>query len=394
MAEWDVIVVGAGGTQAQAMFEAAARGGNAARWLALDRAWRPEAKAELARLGIATDEIDVLTETARLVQILGSARLVANFAGPYYLTGGAVLDACIEGGTDYLDICDDADATVALLERDERAKEAGVKALIGMGSSPGVTNVLVRLAVDALGSADSVDIAWMVDVADCGGAALKHFWHIFATVDGDGAVGRVPSWERLERRTVTFPAPLGDRVVLRLSHPEPLTIPRFLPAARVENWGGVSPEDALMTNWALARLGAASGRAVQVDGTDVSAAELGLALFESHRANDERPPYQGSGLVIDVRRGDEGFRFSSGDELSMEESTGTPAAAGIALMLDGATMPAAGVFAPECLVPGEFFGALGGVSRSTGSLVVRRLHGDQVGERVRIRDMAAVGDAS
>jgi saccharopine dehydrogenase (NAD+, L-lysine forming) len=391
MRQSQVIVVGAGGTQARAMLEAAARGDVGDSWLALDREWQPETRSELAALGldIEFESIDVLSEPERFRETIRSAALVANFAGPYYLTGGAVLDACIEVGADYLDICDDVDATAALLECDVQAKAHGIRALIGMGSSPGVTNILVRLAVDALGEADNVDIAWMVDVEDCGGAALKHFWHIFAAVDDAGEIGVVPAWEDLQRRTVVFPKPLGGKVVLKLSHPEPLTIPRFLPVRSVENWGGVSPEDALITNWALARLGAALDRTVELRGESLTTAELGTALFESHRKHDPRPAYQGSGLVIEVRRGDEGFRFGSGDQLTMEESTGTPAAAGIGLMLEGATMPEAGVLAPECLVPSEFFVTLGRVSRSRGSLTVHRLRGGEPAEQVRIRDMAA-----
>ena len=39
---WDVLVIGAGGLQAKAMFEAAARGNGIGSWLAADRAWRPD----------------------------------------------------------------------------------------------------------------------------------------------------------------------------------------------------------------------------------------------------------------------------------------------------------------------------------------------------------------
>src|SRR4051794_13743955 len=192
--EWDVVVIGGGGLQAKAMFEAAQRGGHIGAWRAADRAWRPERHAALEQLGVSVATLDVLADGAALRTLTASARLVANFAGPYYRTGGAVLDACIDTRTDYLDICDDSDATLSLLERDKPAQAAGVRALIGMGSSPGVTNVLVRAAVDALGAADEVAIQWIVDVADVGGAAAQHFFHIFAPVDPDGTRHDVPSW--------------------------------------------------------------------------------------------------------------------------------------------------------------------------------------------------------
>jgi saccharopine dehydrogenase-like NADP-dependent oxidoreductase len=109
---WDVVVIGAGGSQAQAMLAACARGTDVSRWLAVDRAWRAETRTATEALGIATTEQDALTSAEQLRELLGSARLVANLAGPYYRTGTAVPDAAIDTGTDYLDICDDADVTL------------------------------------------------------------------------------------------------------------------------------------------------------------------------------------------------------------------------------------------------------------------------------------------
>lgn len=386
--ERDVVVIGGGGLQAQALFEAAARARDLSSWVAVDRAWRPDRLAFLEKLGVGTETCDALTDPDRLRQIVGSARVAANCAGPFYRTGAAVMDACIAEGTDYLDICDDADATLVLLERDEAAKAAGVRALIGMGSSPGVTNVLVRAAVDALGHADSVDISWVVDVEDVGDAAIQHFWHIFALVGPDGVRQPVAPFESLSTKTVEFPPPLGRQTLLELSHPEPITVPRFLPVGSVKNFGGVAPDDALFVSWALARMGTDGAGTLDVGGTEHALPELGVALYANYRATRDKTPYAGGGLVVDVHSGGDGFRFASGDSTSMEESTGTPAAAGTLMMLDG-DGPEPGVSAPECLRPAAFFPTLGKVSRSSGSLSLHRLVGGQPTERVRIRDLFA-----
>lgn len=385
---WDVIVIGGGGLQAKAMFEAAARGKVIGTWLAADRAWRPDRVCDLERLGVQTTTVDVLGAPTALRELTASARIVANFAGPYYRTGGVVLDACIATGTDYLDICDDSDATLALLERDDAATTAGVRALIGMGSSPGVTNILVRAAVDALGSADEVALNWVVDVADMSGAAAQHFFHIFSLIDPDGTRHEVPAWEGLVRRTVEFPDPVGAQTLVELAHPEPITLPRFLPVERVVNFGGVIPADAFAVSWALARLGAAGAGTVELRGRKVAVSEVARELYTQYHATREATPYLGSGLIAEVRRGDEALRFSSGDKTSMEESTGTPAAAGLALMLAGRT-PEKGVFAPECLEPAAFFPMLGTVSNNSGSLKLHRIVGGQSPERVRLRELIA-----
>lgn len=381
--EWDVVVIGAAGAQAQAMLVGAARAGDLSRWLCVDLRWPDERKAVAESTGATTVERDALSDPDRLRELVSSTRLVANFAGPYYRTGGVVLDACIDRGTDYLDICDDADATLDLLARHDAAKAAGIRALIGMGSSPGTTNVLIRAAADALGSADSVDISWVVDVADLTPAALAHFWHIFEQVDASGQRKPVSTWEELERRQVSFPEPVGTQTVVELAHSEPITVPRHLSIKTVTNFGGLIPEDSLVQAWALARLGAGTSDPL-LDGVTVG--DASRELFLRHVTSRRPEQYVGGGLVIDVVKDGHGIRFASGSENSMDESTGVPAAAGILLMLDGA-LSDPGVSAPECLRPRDFMEKLGLVSRRGGGLSTYRLRGGQQGERIRLRDL-------
>ncbi|MGW4340345.1 saccharopine dehydrogenase family protein [Rhodococcus koreensis] len=379
---WDVIVIGAGGSQAQAMLAASARGGDVSRWLAVDRAWRPETKATTEALGMTTTALDVLTSPQELRELLGSGRLVANLAGPYYRTGTVVLDAAIETGTDYLDICDDADVILPMFERTEAAEKAEVRALIGMGSSPGTTNVLIRAAVDYLGSAEDVDISWTVDVNDMTDAAARHFWHCFNIVDPDGTIHPAPSWEQLERKTVTFPGTVGTQEVIRLAHPEPITAPRFLPVTRCSNFGAITPIESLVVAWSLAfSVDAQRPRPDLAEVTDHA-----IDVFRTYRETRPATPRIGSGMQIDIHTDGNGLRFSAGADTEMAEATGVPAAAGIVLLLDGQT-PNAGVFSPETLVPADFFTALRKVSRGGGGLELHRLVNGEQTERIRIRDL-------
>ncbi len=391
MTDKQVVVIGAAGVQAQGMLEAASRATELAGWVAVDCAWRAEERAICEAYGMAIVELDLLADPGRLRDLAAAADLVANFTGPYYRTGTAALEACIDCGCDYLDICDDADVTLALLALDEPARIAGVRALVGMGSSPGIANVLVRTASDALGDADDVSLSWVVHVADLEKAALQHFWHSFAPIEPYGGRGPVPAWEELSLRIATFPPPLGERVVVGLAHPEPVTLPRFLGIEAVRSFGNVVPEDALVVNWALARLGAGAGdgEGIVIGGETVDVPPVASALYESYLRTREPSAYLGSGLVVDVWAGEEGIRFASASGTGMEEATGVPAAAGIVLMLEGAPREH-GVAAPECLDPAEFFAALGRTSRGTGSLGAYRLEGCTQGERIRIRDLLKI----
>ena len=75
---------------------------------------------------------------------VAGSKVVLNCVGPFYKYGPVILKAVIDSKINYVDICDDFDATEEMLGMDKAAKKAGVSALIGMGSSPGFANVLVR----------------------------------------------------------------------------------------------------------------------------------------------------------------------------------------------------------------------------------------------------------
>ncbi len=381
--EFDVVVIGAGGRQAQAMLSAAARGTDVTRWLALDRAWRPETLAATQALGMQTSEQDPLAHAGTLDALMRSTAIVANLAGPYYRTGFTVLDAAIAAGTDYLDICDDADITVPILSRDEAAKAAGVTAIIGLGSTPGVSNILIRLAVDHLNGADDVEIAWVVDAKDMTGAATKHFWHCFNLVDFDGTVHPVPLPGDMHSRVVDFPGTVGRQTVVKLAHPEPLTVPRFLPVKRAVNYGAIAPIDAHAVAAALAAVADE-----QQPGSSGERTDMLVKAFQQFLARFEGGERIGSGLQIDVHTDGNGLRYASGADTSMEEATGVPAAAGVLMLAEGDT-PRGGVFAPEALSPEKFFAALRRVSLGGGGLGVYRLQNGRQGERLRIRDLMA-----
>lgn len=378
---WTVVVIGAGGAQAQAMLAGVARAADVSDWLAVDRVWRCEAVAATQALGISTLTQDPLADPATLRELTADTEIVTNFAGPYYRTGTLVLDAAIETRTHYLDICDDADATLPMLERSTAAEEAGVTALIGMGSSPGMTNILIRAAVDHLGPVENVDISWTVDVDDVANAALRHFWHCFNLVDHDGTTHAVPTWNDLERRTVDFPGSVGRQVVFRLAHPEPLTVPRFLPVKSCGNFGAITPYESMVTAWGVAH-------SVDAQRADVPDATLDAAMTVFSHYRDTRPPTSrlGSGLQIDVHTGGNGLRFASGAPTAMEAATGIPAAAGLLMLREGKVREV-GVIAPEVLSPAGFFATLRRVSTGGGGLGLHRLEDGRTGERLRIRDL-------
>lgn len=379
--KWKAVVIGAGGSQAQAMLRALARGGATHDWLAVDRAWRPEAERAAQSMGFITKQMDALADAGQLDELLSQSELVVNMAGPYYRTGTAILDRAIANKANYLDISDDADVTIPMLTRNAAAEAAGISALIGMGSSPGTTNILIRAAIDKLGPVDDVDIYWTVDLADMTNAAVRHFWHCFNLVDSDGSTHDVAGWDQLEFRDIDFPDPVGRQRLVRLAHPEPITVPKYLPVKRASNFGGLNPEEALITGWCLAHI--ADERRTKGKLTDAA-----VDLFLHYRDQRAGAARIGSGLVIDIHTNGDGLRFASGSDGGMDDSTGIPAAVGAILLMQG-RIDRKGVFPPEIVSPKEFFSVLRDVSIGGGGLTLSSLKNGQAGDRMRIRDLLA-----
>src|SRR5690606_25030309 len=201
----------------------------------------------------------------------------------------------------------------------------------------------IRAAYDALlrnGNAQKgvqIDISWTVDQRDMSPSVAAHMLHGLVTaLEMEPSPRRAAAWADLTPRMQPFPLPVGDNLVLTIAHPEPITIPRFLPNTAVTNSGTVAPNHHIHYLWSLARI------------ADALPIEQSLAAYTDYlqAALASDPAVQGSGLWIEVRGDGVGYRFASGSHLSMEAATGTPAAAGVLYMLEAEDLPH-GVIAPE-----------------------------------------------
>ena len=193
-----------------------------------------------ATVGVSAAQVDVTDDTA-LRHALEPADVVVNTVGPYYRFGVPVLRAAIAAGTHYIDICDDWEPTVQMLELDETARAAGVCAVIGMGASPGVSNLLAATAAAELDTVRDAYTAWPVDVPGAGGdggevllgsdgrpsAAAVHWM-----LQSSGKIctvrdGRL-TFER-PLRPVGLTLPRGRcGTAFTVGHPEPITLRRTL----------------------------------------------------------------------------------------------------------------------------------------------------------------------
>jgi lysine 6-dehydrogenase len=298
-----------------------------------------------------------------LVKAIKDADVVINCAGPFYKTAVAVARAAVEAKVNYIDICDDYEATDVLFasDIDKAAKEAGITVLTGMGSDPGTNNVIVKWYADQLDRVDEIALFWVVSIAELAGAAWDHGLHM--------TIGKIPQYldgklEYVEggtgEETAEFLEPLGTCQVRYVGHPQPLTIPRYIKGVKKVVVKGV-----LIPSWVdqlikeQRETGFLSEEPIEVKGTKVTPYDLTLRLWEAIPKNRDKGPFA-SGLKVIVKGERKGKQVTYTADIvgRMAPGTGLPASIA-ALMLDSGDVTVKGVVAPEgCIDPGKFLAAL------------------------------------
>ncbi len=328
-----------------------------------------QANRLVERLGqgnVSASEFDAASPHGIRNAIAGSS-VVLNCVGPYYKYGPIILKEVIESKINYVDVCDDLDATEKLLDMDGNARKAGISALIGMGSSPGIANLLVKFCADSL--LDQVEV---VDIYHAHGgekvegpAVVKHRIHsmkmdIPMFLDSKFTTVKLfeDSGKSLEEE-VEF-QDVGTYSVYAYPHPETITLPKFLKGIkRVTNLGLVLPPAYAELIKGMVRLGVTDEEPMEVQGHQIAPLEFAVAfiLSQRHRLMQEAGLIEPMGCLKIVVKGNKNgeqssyiFSMSSRGQ-GMGEGTGVPAALGTMLMATGKVKPE-GVNPPEgCVDP-------------------------------------------
>jgi saccharopine dehydrogenase-like NADP-dependent oxidoreductase len=294
-----------------------------------------------------------ISDAEALANALAGVDIVLSTAGPFYRFGREVLSAAIVAGTNYLDICDEWEPTLEMLKLDDAARDAGVTAVIGMGASPGTSNLLAVLAMDECDIVDRVFTAWRAgdlprpapeNPEPESTAAIERWVHNCTEqikVWRDG--GLVDSWA-LEERTIAYPG-WGEDAVWVCGHPEPLTLPRVRPEVR-ESLNVMTSRRGLMD--AIIRIAAR----VKTGELDVPAASKAL-LLEPDTSGSAPGTAPGLPVLFAVAEGwRDGKRVRIGarplavPNANMGEMTGTPLAVSTLMMARG-QVDKPGVHGPE-----------------------------------------------
>ena len=297
-----------------------------------------------------------------MVNSIKEADVVINCAGPFYKTAVAVARAAVEAKVNYIDICDDYEATEILFSSDidEAAKKAGITVLTGMGSDPGTNNVLVKWYSERLDRVDEIYLYWVVSIAELAGAAWDHSLHM--------TIGKIPQYldgklQYVEGGTAAeaeqFLHPLGTCHVRYVGHPQPLTIPRYIKGVK-----NVVIKGALIPLWVDELIkeqkdtGFLSKEPMEIKGKEIIPYDLTLKLWDTIPEGRDNGP-QSSGLKVIVKGERNGNRVTYTADMvgRMAPGTGLPASIA-ALMMNEGDVTVKGVVAPEgCIDPKKFLTA-------------------------------------
>lgn len=149
-------VLGAGGTIAPAILRDLAASDEVASVLALDLDGE-RAEAAAGEHGGAKTTARAADARAGLADQLADIDVLINTAS--YRVNLDAMQACLDAGCDYIDLGGLYGMTLRQLELGERFERAGRLALLGMGSSPGKTNVMALRAVAELEHVESIHVA-------------------------------------------------------------------------------------------------------------------------------------------------------------------------------------------------------------------------------------------
>ncbi len=218
-----------------------------------------------------------------------------------------VMEAALAAGCHYADLGGLYHVTLKQWELHERFREAGLTAVMGIGSAPGITNVLARLGADRLddGSVRSIDLVdGSVDLSATGGGFAVPYsaetildeFTLPAIVYEDGETREVPAGSGVV--DWAFPEPIGTQPAMYTLHSEPGTLPRTIRGVRDVRWRLALPRPIHEGFAFLVEVGLASRDPVMTSNGPVVPREVLVAALERLDAGNGEPMDR---EVIDVR---------------------------------------------------------------------------------------------
>ena len=329
-----------------------------------------EVAASLHNSSIVVKQIDVNDEE-RLRALLQGADVVLNAVE--YVFNLPVLKACIQEKVHYADLGGLFHMTRWLMNMNDEVSAAGITAILGMGGTPGITNVLARAAVDKLERVESIKVQLGCSDDTPSSAPLVAPYSIRTIMDEFTKQPQVfqdgvwyPQQPLSGQEEMVFPLPVGRAKALYSLHSECATFPIAFhdKGIRHVSFKIAFPIDFMTKLKFLVDLGFGSDEPINVRGVKVSPREVLARLLEMAPVEDVEP--QDCDVLRIVAHGEsEGQQVEISNQIVVLPyrrwgisagalDTGTPLAIAGHMLATG-EITRRGAFGPEMCVPVSAF---------------------------------------
>jgi saccharopine dehydrogenase-like NADP-dependent oxidoreductase len=182
--------------------------------------------------------------------------LVIHCAGPFHYRDGRVLEMCLEERVNYLDVSDHRSFYQKVIPWHERARTAGITAILNTGVFPGISNSMVRQGVEALDETETIHLSYVV--SGSGGAGTTVMRTTFLGLKTPFDVWQDGQWQRklpyTEREVIEFPPPYGKSGVYWFDVPETYTFAESFAVKNVITKFGSIPDFYNHLTWITAHI--------------------------------------------------------------------------------------------------------------------------------------------
>jgi lysine 6-dehydrogenase len=315
------------------------------------------------RIRNVTSDVKDIQSTARLLE---GHDVVLNCVNYYFNV--PVMKAALMARVPYIDLGGLYHGTLKQYELHDAFKNAGISALLGMGSTPGITNVMAGTLAEKFDSVEELHVRVACYDETASGSlpvpyALDTVLDEFAMepmVFRNGKPEAVRPMSGSEK--LSFPAPIGEMEALYTLHSEVAMFPRSFASLKEASFKVAFPANFTEKVRFLVELGLASREKI-ING--VSPREMLLALAGNQSVSPDAVPKDCDALQV-IAKGKKNGKTTT----SMAQSiifphpewkiaagsldTGVPLSIG-AMMLARNEISEAGVLCPETVVPGQRF---------------------------------------
>lgn len=259
-----------------------------------------EARAREVAASLKSDKIQVkqidVTDEERLSALLRGADAVLSAVD--YVFNLLVLKACIKEKVHYADLGGLFHMTRQQMDMSPVVEAAGITAILGMGGTPGITNLLARMAVDQLDRVDSIKVQLGCSDTTPSKAPLVTPYSIRTILDEFTKEPQVfqdgvwyPQQPLTGQEEIAFPPPVGRTTAIYSLHSECASLPVSFrdKGIRYVSFKIAFPGDFLTKLKFLVDLGFGSNEPISVQGVKVSPREVLARLLERFPSEDVEP---------------------------------------------------------------------------------------------------------